>query len=100
MGGHEYGIALALLELPYELPDVAPGLRVEPQCRLVEEEHLRPVEKAPGYLEAPLHAARELLDDVVPALEEADDMEYLLYPLLREALVHVVHLPSDLVVLV
>jgi hypothetical protein len=54
------------------LPEVAPGLRVEPDRRLVEEEHPRPMKQRPRHLQPPLHAAREGAHDVVAAVSEPD----------------------------
>ena len=51
--------------------DRPPALRVDPHRRLVEVEHLGPVQQRDADVDAPLHAAAELLDAVLLAVDEA-----------------------------
>ncbi len=69
------------LELADVAPDRAAGLRVEADRRLVEEQHPRGVQQATSDLQAALHAAREVVDEAVAALPQADHLHHLLHAL-------------------
>ena len=62
------------------LPDRRPRLRVEPDGRLVEEQHPRRVHQPACDLQAALHAAGEVLHLVATALPQADHLEHLPHP--------------------
>src|SRR5581483_6795155 len=57
MRGEEDRDVLALLQLVDVGPDGYPRLRIEPDRRLVEEQHARSVQQAAGDLQPALHAA-------------------------------------------
>ena len=78
--GHEDRDLLALLELADVAPDRAAGLRIQPDRRLVEEQHPRRVHQPAGDLQPPPHAAAERPDHAVLAVVEADHLEHLPHP--------------------
>ena len=63
--------------------DRAPALRVDAHRRLVEVEHLGLVQQRDADVDAPLHAAAELVDAVLLAVDEGDELEHLVDPLLE-----------------
>ena len=75
MGGQEDGDALGFVELFDVSPELVAALRIEAERGLVEEEDLRRVQEAAGDFETPLHAAGELLDLIVAALPEFEELE-------------------------
>ena len=72
-----------LLEPEQPLPDDVAGLRVEAGRRLVEQQHLGPVDQRPRDGEPALHAAGEVLDLGLRLLGELHEVEQLLAPTLR-----------------
>ena len=92
VGGHEDRDLLALLELADVGPDRAPGLGVEADRRLVEEQHARGVHQAPRDLEAAAHPAGEGAHDVVRALPQADHRQHLLHARLDQIALDAVEL--------
>jgi hypothetical protein len=67
-------LALAL-EGQQAVEDRVARLRIDANRRLVEQHQIGIVEDRRRQVEAPLHAARVGLDAVVPAIEEADELE-------------------------
>ena len=88
-----------LAQLVDVVPDARPGLRVEADRRLVEEQHPRRVHQAAGDLEAPPHPAGERLHPVGPALPEPDHLEHLAHPVGHPRLGHAVQLGVEAQVL-
>ena len=80
--GHEDGDLGALPEVVQVVPDRRPGLRVQADRGLVEEQHLRRVHQAAGDLEPALHAAGELHDDVGAAVGQRHHLQDLVDPAL------------------
>src|SRR4029450_702696 len=78
VGGDEHGDLLAAVQLLQVGPDGGPGLGVEADGRLVQEQHPRGVQQAPGDLQPPAHAPGVGLDQVAAALPEVDHGEHLL----------------------
>jgi hypothetical protein len=78
--GQEDRDVVAPLQLFDVGPDVRACLRVEPDRRLVEEQHARRVQEAPGDLEPPHHPAGERHDLAVPPFGEADHRQDLVDP--------------------
>ena len=70
------------------VPDVLPGLGVEAEGRLVEEDDWRMVQKPPRNLEPSLHPPGESLDEGVLALLQVDECEKLLDPVRADRLRH------------
>ena len=66
--------------------------RIEPDRRLVEEEHLRVVQEAAGDVQPLLHAARVPLRPLVLAAFQPDEVEQLLDPALLRPRRHAVEL--------
>ena len=70
---------LLLAREPLDLvPELGAGLRVQPGGRLVEEEHLRPVDEPERDVEPALHAARVRLGEPVAGPGQADLVQDLL----------------------
>ena len=74
--GQHDGHAL-LLEPEQPVPHDVPGLRVEPGRRLVEQQHLGPVDQRAGDGQPALHAAGEVLDLGLRLLGELHELEQL-----------------------
>ncbi len=80
--GGEQDRHLLLARQPLDLPpELDPRLGVEPGRRLVEEEHLRPVDEAERDVETALHPARVGLRDSGRRLGQPETLEQLLNPL-------------------
>src|SRR5947209_4043731 len=75
VGGQEDGEVLLAAKLVEVLPDRSPGLGVQADGRLVEEQHPGRVEQAPGDLEPSLHPARERLHVLVPTVPQPDELQ-------------------------
>ena len=56
-------------------PELGADLRVEADCRLVEQDQLRFVDEAAGQQQAPAHPAGELVDRVRAAVAQAGEVE-------------------------
>src|SRR5215217_9359706 len=78
VGGDEHGDLLAAVQLLQVVPDGGAGLGVQADGRLVQEQHPRRVQQAPGDLQPPPHAAGEGLDQVAAAFPEVDHGQHLL----------------------
>src|SRR5215211_2056095 len=99
VGGDEHGDLLAAVQLLQVVPDRGPGLGVEADGRLIQEQHPGRVQQPPGDLEASPHAAREGLDQVATALPEVDHGQDLLAALAGGGPVDPVQLPVEAQVL-
>ena len=75
--------------------DRPPALRVDPHRRLVEVEHLGLVQQRDADVDAPLHAAAELVDAVLLAVDEGDELQHLVDPLLERVPGQPVHPPPE-----
>ena len=62
VGGQQDRGVLQVGQAVHEVVELAPGVRVEPGGRLVEEQHLRPPDDADGHVEPAPLAAGELGD--------------------------------------
>ena len=71
--------------------DRPPALRVDPHRRLVEVQHLGLVQQRDADVDAPLHAAAELVDAVLLAVDEGDELQHLVDPLLERVAREPVH---------
>ena len=69
-----------LLEAVQPVPDEVARLRVEAGGRLVEQQQVGSLISDAGDGQAPLHAARQRLDQVVAPLGELDEVEQLVGP--------------------
>ena len=78
----------ALAEAADLVPHAGPRLRVEAGRRLVEEQHLRPVDDAEADVEPAAHAARVGAGRPVRGGLEVERGEHLVGPRLRRRLVH------------
>ena len=79
--GREEDGQLLLARKPLELlPHRRPRLRVEARGRLVEEQHLRPVDEPERHVEPALHPARVRADDAVGELADPEGLEQLVDP--------------------
>ena len=74
----QHGHALLPRELLHLVPHVGARLRVEARGRLVEEEHLRAVQKTERDVELALHAARVRAHEALLRIGEAEPLEQLL----------------------
>src|SRR5262245_9940141 len=81
MGGQEHGRALSFVEMPDVRPELMPGLRVQPKCRLIEKEEFWGVQESPCNFEATFHSPGKLLHTFVPAVPELELLEQRLCPL-------------------
>src|SRR4029453_2866575 len=99
VGGDEHGDLLAAVQLLQVVPDGGAGLGVQPDGRLVQEQHPWGVQQAPGDLQPPPHAPRIGLDQVATALPEVDHGQDLLAALGRRGPVDAVQLPVEAQVL-
>ena len=84
--------AVEVLEV---VEDRVPRLRVDADRGLVAEEELRPVKERRGQVQAPLHAAGEVLHDVPPAVGELDGLERVVDPLAELLPTEAVELAED-----
>ena len=73
----------------------APALRVDAHRRLVQVEHPGLVQQRDADVDAPLHAAAELVDAVLLAVDEGDELEHLVDPLLERVAGQPVHAPPE-----
>jgi hypothetical protein len=80
VGGQEDRNILAALQVVDVVPDRRPGLRVQANRRLVEEQHVRRVQQAAGDLQSPLHTARVGADQAVLAVPQAHHVHDLPHP--------------------
>ncbi len=78
--GEDHRHAL-LLEPEEPVPDDVACLRVEAGRRLVEQQHLGPVDQGPRDRQPALHAAGEVLDHRVALLGQLHELEQLVDPL-------------------
>ena len=62
-------------EVAHDVPELAPGLGVEPCSRFVEENELRVTDYAQGYVKAPTLPARERPDAGAAFRREADPLD-------------------------
>ena len=77
VGGEDDGISLRP-EGPEFFPHQVPGLRVEPDGWLVEDEDIRVIDKRPGKDQAAFHSAGEFLYRDVAFLHKLDECEQLI----------------------
>ena len=63
--------------------DRPPALRVDPHRRLVQVQHLGLVQQRDADVDAPLHAAAELVDAVLLPVDEGDELQHLVHALLE-----------------
>src|SRR5713226_8408405 len=85
MSGEEECHLELLFQHPDVFPDRGPGLDVEPESGLVEEEQLRVVDEATGQLQPPAHPPGERLDLAMRGVLELDELQELLGVGLRVA---------------
>ena len=97
--GQDDGRALAARPSPRCTPDDLAALRIEPERRLVEEQHPGLVQQAAHQLEAPLHPARVRPHERVGARGEVDQLEQLVDAPLALRARHAVELRAQLEVL-
>ena len=64
-------------QAPDHLPRLAPGGRVKPRRRLIEEQQVRIADQSDRHLQPPLQPTGETHDPLVPLLAEADDLDHL-----------------------
>ena len=76
--GEEDGHILAAAHLLDVAPNVVAGLRIEADRRLVEKKNFRLVQQSSSNFQAPLHAARIALHEIVPAVPEFHQLQKLL----------------------
>ena len=100
VGGHEDGDADLVAQRADVLPDGVARLRVEPDGRLVEEEHLGVVQQPAGDLQPALHAAGEGAHERMAPVGQPDDVEHVLDALLADAARDVVEHGVELQVLI
>ena len=81
--GQEDGHAFGLVQMLDVRPELIAALRIEAERRLVEKQDLGRVQQAARDLEAPLHAARELLHERVAAVPQLEQLQQPLDPLVR-----------------
>ncbi len=74
VSGHEDRLA-ALADAAHQVPDGAPGLRIEPGGELVEEHELRVVDQGERDEQPLLLASRERHEPGVPLLRQAELIE-------------------------
>ena len=87
---------LLLAGKPLELvPHRRARLRVEAGGRLVEEEHLRPVDEPERHVEPALHPARVGADDPVGELADPEGLEQLVDPPAKLGERHLLHAPLE-----
>ena len=75
-----YGVGLptqspVMLEALKILEDGVAALRVDADCRLVEQQDVGIVQQAGGEIQSPLHAAAERLDAIGGAIGETDQRQ-------------------------
>jgi len=97
--GEEDGDVLALLQLVDVAPDRRAGLRVQAHGRLVEEQHMRGVQQAPGDLQTALHAAGVGADQAFAPVPQAHHLQHLTYPRRDRRLRHAVQVGVEAQVL-
>ena len=74
MRGHEDGRALRAQGVD-QRPELLADLRIEADCRLVQEDEARSVDERASDQEAPAHPAGELVDPAVAAVDELRHLE-------------------------
>src|ERR1700733_5785684 len=67
-----------LAQLPEQFPHGPAALRIEPNGRLIEEQHLRRMNQSTRDFEAAAHPARVSLYEVVGPFREADHVQEML----------------------
>ena len=75
MRGEEDGDALFFVEFLHLRPELVARLRVEAERRLVEKDDFGRVEQAARDFQTPPHAAGELLDRIVAAVPELEQLQ-------------------------
>ena len=91
VGGDDHGHPLRPVHILDIFPDVPPGLGVQTQRGLVQEQDVGMVHQASGDLQPPLHPARVVLQENVGLLSQVYQVQNILDPLLPQAGVHAVH---------
>ncbi len=77
--GEQDGLAL-VVQQPEDVPEVHPGLRVEPGGRLVEEQHLGPVHQRPGDQQPPGLPAGQVGGDRLAPVAKPERVDQLRRP--------------------
>src|SRR5581483_7561883 len=67
--------AFVFVELLQIRPHMVSSLRIQAQCRLIEENYLRMMEKATGDLKTTLHASRKLRNWAISPVIEIDELQ-------------------------
>ena len=88
-------LPISLLEAHDLVLHVAPDQRIERAERLVVEHHLGVGRERARHADALLHAARELIGELVRGVLEADERQHLVRALLPLALADALHLEAE-----
>src|SRR5665647_1431278 len=75
--------------------DRAPALRVDAHCRLVQVQDAGFVQQGHADVDAPLHAAAELLHAVLLTVDQRDEREHLVHPRVQLGSRETVHLAPE-----
>src|SRR5580704_3673756 len=97
--GQEDRDVLALFQVVDVVPDGHPGLRVESDRRLIEEQHPGRVQQAARDLQPALHAAGVGGDHAAPPVPQPDHLEHLTQPRRERRLGHAVEVRVEAQVL-